>query len=113
MNAKQIDKNISDAVHRFIALIENRYDLVEVIVFGSYARGMQYCDSDVDVAIVLDGEYDFFNTLMDMSDITFDVMLETNVFIDPMPIRLDEWEHPEIFSNPDLLHNIDRDGIRI
>jgi hypothetical protein len=48
-----------------------------------------------------------------MADIAFDVLLETGVLISPLPIWSDEWEHPENYSNPALLHNIERDGIRI
>jgi len=38
-----------------------------------------------------------------MAGISFDVMLET----------LDEWNHPERYSNPFLLKNIDMKGIRL
>jgi hypothetical protein len=30
-----------------------------------------------------------------------------------LPIWEDEWEHPEAYSNPRLLHNIDGEGIRL
>jgi hypothetical protein len=31
--------------------------------------------------------------------------------ISPLPIWLDEWEHPETYSNPALLRSIVRDGV--
>jgi len=46
-----------------------------------------------------------------MAGIAFDVMLETGVLIDPLPLWEDEWTHPERFSNPALIDNIRRDGI--
>jgi len=55
----------------------------------------------------------FLSAKLDMADIAFDVLLETGILISPLPIWLDEWEHPESYSNPALLHNIDREGIRL
>ena len=48
-----------------------------------------------------------------MADVAFDVMLETGILISPLPIWLDEWMNPENYSNPDLLRNIDREGVRL
>ena len=75
------------------------------------ARGTHGKGSDADVAVFLNGEVRRFDTLMDMSDVTFDVMLETDVLIDPLPLHMEDWEHPENYSNPVLLRNIDREGI--
>jgi uncharacterized protein len=51
------------------------------------------------------------DTSIDMADIAFDLLLETNVYIQPLPIWEDEWEHPETHSNPPLLENIRREGL--
>lgn len=48
-----------------------------------------------------------------MSDLAYDVLLETGINISPLPIWLDEWEHPENYSNPELLANIAREGIAL
>jgi hypothetical protein len=48
-----------------------------------------------------------------MSDVAFDVLLETGINISPLPIWIDEWEHPENYSNPDLLMNIATDGVQL
>lgn len=47
-----------------------------------------------------------------MADLAYDVLLETGIHIQPLPIWEEEWEHPETYSNPSLLHNIKREGIR-
>jgi len=39
------------------------------------------------------------------------VLLETGVNISPLPVWVDQWEHPETFSNPRLLINIAREEI--
>jgi hypothetical protein len=51
------------------------------------------------------------DTSLEMADSAFDVLLETNVYIQPLPIWEDEWEHPETHSNPRLLENIRREGL--
>ena len=46
-----------------------------------------------------------------MADVAFDVRLETGINISPLPVWLDEWEHPQNYSNPALLKNIASEGI--
>ena len=48
-----------------------------------------------------------------MADVAYEVLLETGVLIQPLPIWEEEWEHPELFGNRDLLRNIRRDGVRL
>ncbi|SEL54774.1 Nucleotidyltransferase domain-containing protein [Ectothiorhodospira marina] len=109
-----IDHRTEEAVRRFLALISSRYDVARAIVYGSRARGTHRPDSDADVAVLLRGEHQrFLPTKLDMADIAFDVLLETGILISPLPIWLDEWEHPENYSNPILLRNIDREGVRL
>jgi len=109
---KHIDHDTENAVQRFLALITPRYDIATAIVYGSRARGAHRADSDADVAILLRGEQQRFLTAkLDMADSAFDVLLETGILISPLPIWLDEWEHPEHYSNPALLRNIKQEGI--
>lgn len=111
---KRIDRDTEQAVRRFLALIADRYDTAGAIVYGSRARGSHKPDSDADVAVLLRGEHQRFLTAkLDMADVAFDVLLETGILISPLPIWLDEWEFPERYSNPDLLRNIDREGVRL
>jgi antitoxin ChpS len=48
-----------------------------------------------------------------MAGIAFDVMLETGVLVDPIPLWEEEWNYPERFSNPALIANIRRDGVAL
>jgi len=110
----RIDHDTEAAVRRFLASIASRYDISAAIIYGSRARGTHRPDSDADVAVLLRGEHHRFLTAkLDMADVAFDVLLETGVLISPLPIWLDEWEHPENYSNPALLRNINREGIRL
>ena len=109
-----IDHETERAVRRFLALIASRYDTAGVIVYGSRARGTHRPDSDADVAVLLRGEHQrFLSAKLDMADVAFDVLLETGILISPLPLWLDEWERPETSSNPALLRNINREGVRL
>lgn len=110
----RLDHATDAAVRRFVDLISSRYDIVDTIVFGSRARGTYRPDSDADVAVLLAGEHRrFLSTKLEMADFAYDVMLETGIRISPLPIWLDEWERPADYSNPELLENIARDGVRL
>jgi predicted nucleotidyltransferase len=109
---KRIDPDTEQAVRQFLALIAQRYDMAGAILYGSRARGTHRADSDADVLVLLNGEHRrFLPTKLAMSDVAFDVLLDTGVNISPFPVWVDEWEHPETYSNPALLRNIAREGV--
>lgn len=46
---------------RYKSLVSSHFDVDKVVLFGSYAKGTQREDSDIDVAIVVNSiEQDFF-----------------------------------------------------
>lgn len=114
MNQNHIDHSTEEAIRRFLALISSRYDMAGAILYGSRARGTHRVDSDADVAVLLNGEHQrVLPTTLAMADAAYDVLLETGINISPLPVWLDEWEHPELYSNPALLQNIAREGVRL
>lgn len=114
MNSTRVDHSTKEAVRRFLAMIADRYDTVGAILYGSRARGTHRPDSDADLAVLLIGEHRrVLPTTLAMADVAYDVLLETGINITPLPVWLDEWEHPETFSNPALLRNIAREGVRL
>ncbi|MCL2589664.1 MAG: nucleotidyltransferase domain-containing protein [Betaproteobacteria bacterium] len=109
-----LDRDTEGAVRRFLALIANRYDMAGAIVYGSRARGTHRPDSDADVAVLLKGGHQrALPTTLAMADVAYDVLLETGINISPLPVWLDQWEHPGTYPNPALLHNIAREGVRL
>lgn len=112
MTAQLIDKDTERAVRLFIDRISLQNDLAGAFLFGSRARGTHQRDSDADVAVLLRGEHGrFLHTKLAMADVAFDVLLDTGINISPLPVWLDEWEHPETYSNPGLLANIAKEGV--
>lgn len=112
--APKLDPVTESAVRRFMGLIASTYHPKQIIVFGSRARGTHRPDSDADVAVLLEGEHQpFLTTKLKLADTAYDVLLDTGVNISPLPIWEDEWAHPEQHSNPALLANIVREGVRL
>lgn len=110
----RIDHDTEHAVRRFLELISGQFDVAGAIAYGSRVRGTHRADSDADLAVLLRGQHrSFLSTKLDMADVAFDVLLETGILVSPLPIWLDEWEHPGSYVNPLLLRNIKREGVRL
>lgn len=111
---RTLDPQTELAARQFLSQVREQFDVAGAILYGSRARGTHSSDSDADLAILLNGErHRFMSTKMAMCDLAFDVMLDTGILVSPLPIWLDEWESPEDYSNPQLLKNINIEGIRL
>lgn len=109
-----LDQDTEIAARKFLAKIARTYDFAGAILFGSRARNDHRPDSDADIAILLKGKpASFVSTKLAMADVAYDVLLDTGIRIQPLPIWESEWLHPDEYSNPSLLHAIDRQGIRL
>jgi predicted nucleotidyltransferase len=107
-----VDDATKKAAIAFVGRVSARYPVSRVILFGSRARGDFSSGSDADIAVLLNGRpTGFLDTKLSMADVAYDVLLETGVRIQPLPIWQEEWEHPESYSNPHLLRNIEREGV--
>ncbi len=109
-----LDPETRYAVSNFLLKVAENYDMAGAILFGSRARKSHQSDSDADVAVLLRGRRGrFVATKLAMADLAYDVLLETGIRIQPLPIWEGEWEEPGSYSNPRLLKNIAREGIRL
>ena len=76
------------------------------------ARGDHQADSDADVAIVLRGEIgNRWRVKQQVIEITYPILVDTELCMGPWPIGQAELEAPDRSSNPNLIKNILRDGI--
>jgi predicted nucleotidyltransferase len=109
-----VDPATLNAANAFIRRVSAHYPVSRAILFGSRARGGFRPHSDADIAVLLHGHPGkFLATKLAMADIAYDVLLDTGIRIQPLPIWEEEWKHPELYANPQLLQNIHRDGIRL
>lgn len=109
-----IDFVTQNAANAFMEKIARQYDVSKAFLFGSRARHTHQSESDADIAVLLNGSIGrFMATKFAMDDLAYDVLLETGIRIQPLPIWLEEWNQPENYSNPALLKNIRREGIAL
>ena len=96
--AQEYKRRVVDAFHERVA---------KVVLFGSRARGDSRPDSDWDIAVFLRGE-PLSGDLDRLSDLGFELLLETNQFIQviPLPARRE-------MENSRLLSSIRKDGIAL
>ena len=112
MKNSVLDSYILDATQAFKDKLSTHYLTNQTILFGSRARNTQHDQSDADIAVLLSGNSGkFLDTKFFMDDLAYEVLLETGVRIQPLPIWQLEWENPAIYSNPQLILNIKKEGI--
>ena len=54
MVKRVIDREIMDVVNKYVEVVLAHYKVKAIILFGSYAKGTNNEDSDIDIAIITD-----------------------------------------------------------
>ena len=107
-----LDIETARTVKAFLDKVAVKFPLCGAILYGSRARGEFNPDSDADIVVLLSGRHgEFMSAKMELSDMAFDVMLDTGIRVEALPVWEDEWSNPDAYRNPYLLRNIERDGI--
>jgi predicted nucleotidyltransferase len=106
------DPELAAALIAFVQKIVSFPGFVSAILYGSWSRNEHHPGSDVDVAVLLAGiSGEFVKTKFALNDIAYDVLLDTGIRIQPLPVWQSEWDNPDQYSNTQLLRNIAKDGI--
>ena len=83
-----VDVNVINIVKQYIKEISKYYKIQEVYLFGSYAKGTNDEDSDIDVAIIINSEENTFDLLVELMMYTQNIDLR----IEPHPIKTIDFE---------------------
>jgi predicted nucleotidyltransferase len=113
-HAPEVDSVTKRATTLFMKRVAADFPVRDAFLFGSRTRPGIRTDSDTDLAVVLRGErQDLSNTLIRFADIAYDVMLATGRLVDAHPVWEREWDQPQTSSNPALVANMKREGVRL
>jgi len=89
---------------RYVDKVSEKYQIENVILFGSFAKGTQHDDSDIDLAII-------FNQIDDAVDLQVELMClrsENDLMIEPHPFSHSDFN----LSNP-VVAEILKNGIEL
>ncbi|MBL7968715.1 MAG: nucleotidyltransferase domain-containing protein [Prolixibacteraceae bacterium] len=89
---------------RYLSLVEKKYNVVEAILFGSFAKGTNHQDSDIDIAIIFKSADDIINLQIEL----LKMRTEEDLLIEPHPFRAVDFKS----SNP-VVSEILKSGIKI
>ncbi|HEY0087712.1 MAG TPA: nucleotidyltransferase domain-containing protein [Candidatus Lokiarchaeia archaeon] len=69
--------------------------LKEVILYGSYARGEERDESDIDLAVILKGEVILYKEINRIIDVIYDINLKYNILVSVRPISEADFDIPK------------------
>lgn len=108
---KAIDAQTERAVRSLLARLPPALPLKMAVLYGSRARGDFRPESDADVAFIVAPDAEHWRTLWMLSELAWNVYLETDIMIQPVVVSSEHWAHPETFRRPSFLRNVAADGI--
>ena len=88
MVKRTIDIEISDSIEKYIKEISKYYKIDAIILFGSYAKGTNHKDSDIDIAVVSSDIKDRLDDMAMLMSLTWGI----NTRIEPHPIKTEEFK---------------------
>ncbi len=100
-----MDKNEAiKLAKKYVKRISNKYKIENAILFGSFAKGTNHADSDIDIAII-------FRSVGDIIDLQIELMKmrsDNDLLIEPHPFKKSDFN----ISNP-VVAEIIKNGIEI
>ena len=105
MVEKSINSGIMESIQKYIEKISQYYKIEAIILFGSYAKGTESEDSDIDIAIVSDDFDDIYDCMAILMGMTWDI----DARIEPHPITTEDYEN---ISNP-FVREVINTGIKV
>ncbi len=100
------NKLIMEIVQKYVERICENYKVYAIILFGSYAKGTEHEDSDIDIAIITDDiENDIFEEELNLMRLRRKI----DTRIEPHLIRIEDYKNVET----PLIQEIIDTGIKV
>jgi uncharacterized protein len=100
-----MDKNEALTIaRRYVTSVSRHFTVQNAFLFGSFAKGTNHADSDIDIALVFEAVDDLFDLQIQLMQIR----TNDDLMIEPHPFRMSEF-HP---SNP-VVAEIAKNGIEL
>lgn len=105
MVEKSISTEIMESIQKYIEKISQYYKIEAIILFGSYAKGTENEDSDIDIAIISSDFNDIIEDGANLIGLTWKI----DTRIEPHPITTKDFEN---ISTPFVKEILDT-GIKV
>ena len=105
MDKRAIKRDILKIIDAYSKEIKKRYNVTDIILFGSYAKGTENEDSDIDIAIVSDDFDDIYDCMAVLMGMTWDI----DARIEPHPIKKKDFDEISNFFVKEIIDT----GIKI
>lgn len=105
MVKRTIDSRIMASIKKYIEKISQYYKIEAIILFGSYAKGTENEDSDIDIAIISSD----FNDIIEDGAKLIGLTWKIDTRIEPHPITTEDYQK---VSNPFVREVVDT-GIKV
>ena len=104
-------KDVEHLLPKIKKIIEDIYGqrLVDIILYGSFARNGATQDSDIDIMITLKGDVDTIREMNRIHDDVYEIELESNELITVYPVAEEEFNN----SIWPLYYHVKREGVKI
>ena len=86
----------------YIDSISNKYSIRQAILFGSFAKGTNHDDSDIDIAIIVNNEVDIIDTQIELMKLRRKIDLR----IEPHPFMTSDFNQSNPVVNEILKYGI-------
>jgi predicted nucleotidyltransferase len=99
---------IEDVTQRCKSILEGYYGgrLKGLVLYGSVAREQTDLSSDIDLLVLLDQPFDFFQELRQIIDLLYDLQLESEQLISAKPAAAEAFDR----GSTQLYRNAQREG---
>ena len=88
MVKKAINRNIRKSIDKFVEEIKKKYNVTAIILFGSYAKGTENENSDIDIAVISNEFEDIYDCMAILMGMTWEI----DARIEPHPIKKKDFD---------------------